>query len=376
MFAGATTLNLSKLQSIGWTHYFMQQLSVQLSFEALSALHDTDAQTVNQYALFRITAIHRDRIQAIGESGSTDLMCPPEFHPTSQYIAVGDWVLTEKAEEHWRIKQIVEPISRLQRLSGEKPQMIAANLNYLWIVTSANQDFNVKRLQRYLTLAFDAGIEPVIILTKSDLCSETQLEEYLVQLTQLNCSLVHAISAHQNTGLTDLAPYLHAGSSIALVGSSGVGKSSLLNALAGTQQHVASVRGDDDKGKHTTTARQLFFINSLDGNPEGQVAVIDTPGMRELQLFNSEQGINETFSDIHTLALNCRFSDCHHAEEPGCKVRQALEAGTIKTSDFENYLKLLRENEYAKRRGLGNHEERKYQRAFSKMVKTMKKENW
>lgn len=359
----------------------MQQLSAQLSFDELSALHSDDEPTKQPYAVFRITAIHRDRIEAIGELGSsnltsTDLLCPPEFRPTSLFLAVGDWVMAERAEEHWRIKLIVEPKSRLQRLSVDQPQLIAANLDYLWIVTSANQDFNLKRLQRYLALALDANIEPVVILTKSDLCLEAELEEYLAQLKKLNCHLIHAISTLEGTGLDTLTRYLNSGTSIALVGSSGVGKSSLLNALSGTQQQVAGIREDDDKGKHTTTARQLFFIASADEKAHGKVAVIDTPGMRELQLFNSQQGIEETFADIHSLAKNCRFSDCHHEQEPGCKVREALENGTIDPSDFNNYQKLLKEDEHARRRELGSHAERKHQRSFSKMVKTMNKEIW
>ncbi|MFC3151015.1 ribosome small subunit-dependent GTPase A [Litoribrevibacter euphylliae] len=359
----------------------MQQLSAQLSFDELSALHSDDETTEQPYAMFRITAIHRDRIQAIGELGrsyltSTDLLCPPEFRPTSQFLAVGDWIMAERVEEHWRIKLIVEPKSRLQRLSGDRPQLIAANLDYLWIVTSANQDFNLKRLQRYLALALEADIEPVVILTKSDLCSEVELEEYLAQLQQLNCKLIHAISSLEGTGLDSLKPYLHSGISIALVGSSGVGKSSLLNALAGTQQEVAGIREDDGKGKHTTTARQLFFIASADEKNHGKVAVIDTPGMRELQLFNSQQGIEETFADIHSLAQRCRFGDCRHEQEPGCKVREALEKGSVDPSDFINYQKLLKEDEYAKRRELGSHAEREHQRSFSKMVKAKTKERW
>jgi len=369
-------LNFSKLQPLGWSNYFMQQLSAQLSFDDLSLIYD------EELLVFRITAIHRDRIEAVGiikdVQATIDLLCPPEFRPTSQFLAVGDWVVAEPAEEHWRIQQVLAANTQLQRMSADKPQLIAANLDYLWIVTSANQDFNLKRLQRYLALAHDAGIEPVVILTKSDLCSEDELDGFKQQLKQLNAQLIHAISVITGDGLAELETYLQSGNSIALVGSSGVGKSSLLNVLANEQplQKVAGIREDDAKGKHTTTARQLFFLPAKDEGPgaeHGQVAIIDTPGMRELQLLNSQQGIEETFADIHQLAQSCRFADCQHELEPGCKVQQALANGEISQADFDNYQKLLREDQYAKRRESGTFAEREHQRAFTKMVNTVMK---
>ena len=365
----------------------MQQLSAALSFDDFALLHsydDTGAAN-HYYALFRITAIHRNRIEAVGESGPVNLLCPSELQPVSQYLAVGDWVMAEAVEEHWRIKRVIEARNRLQRLSDDKPQLIAANLDYLWIVTSANQDFNLKRLQRYLTLALDSGVEPVLILTKSDLCSQDELDEYLNQLRTLKCYAVHAVSVFSPPELTDeytgpesLKVYIQPGNSIALAGSSGVGKSSLLNYLAGDalgkSQQVDGIRSGDDKGRHTTTARQLFFIpaetdpDSADKKPAGQVAVIDTPGMRELQLMNNQSGLEAVFSDIHTLTLSCRFNDCHHGNEPGCAVQQALANGSVRQSDFDNYLKLLKEDEYVKRRDQGKHAEREHQRTFTKMV--------
>jgi ribosome biogenesis GTPase len=367
----------------------MQQLSAQLSFDDLSLIYD------EELLVFRITAIHRDRIEAVGiieeQQVTIDLLCPAEFRPTSQFLAVGDWLVAEPAEEHWRIQKVLAANTQLQRISADKPQLIAANLDYLWIVTSANQDFNLKRLQRYLALALDAGIEPVVILTKSDLCTEDELDGYKQQLKQLNAQLIHAISVITGDGLAELETYLQSGNSIALVGSSGVGKSSLLNTLAHESsqselqamemqatgvQKVAGIREDDAKGKHTTTARQLFFLPAKDegpGSENGQVAIIDTPGMRELQLLNSQQGIEETFADIHQLAQSCRFADCQHELEPGCKVQQALANGVITQDDFDNYQKLLREDQYAKRRESGTFAEREHQRAFTKMVNTVMK---
>lgn len=355
-------MNFSKLQPLGWSNYFLQQL-----------VHNTDSQlSIEDTAVFRITAIHRNRIEALAENGPCELMCPAEFQPVSQHLAVGDWVVAETVHEHLRISYIILPKNRIERLTGNNRQVIAANLDYLWVITSANDEFNLKRLQRYLALAYEFDIEPVVILTKTDLCGENELDNYIDQVHQLKVQLIHAISIENPDSLIPLQDYFHEGNTIALLGSSGVGKSTLINTLIGTEQATQAIRVDDDKGKHTTTHRQLFFIPSA----AGQVAIIDTPGMRELQLLHAEQGIEQTFADIVELAQTCKFNDCSHDNEPGCAIQVALSSGDLTLAHLSNYLKLLKEDEYSKRRELGAYAEKQHERAFFKMIHSMNTESW
>ena len=349
-------MNHSKLQPLGWSNYFIQQLT----------LDDIEACDVDA-CVMRITAIHRNRIAAIGEMGPQDLLCPERFQPVSQFLAVGDWVLAKKAHEHLMIDKIIPPKNRIERLAGSVNQVIAANLDYLWIVTSANEEFNIKRLQRYLTLAYEFDIEPVVVLTKTDLCED--IYQYLDQIKLLKVQLVHAINASDMASLTGLNGYFKVGNTIALVGSSGVGKSTLINSIANVGQSTQGIRQDDDKGKHTTTHRQLFYCTN-------QVAIIDTPGMRELQLIHTEQGVEKTFSEVVELAKTCRFANCTHANEPGCAIQAALASGQLMADHFQNYKKIVREEEFLKRRQLGVHAEKQHERDFFKMVKTMKRDRW
>jgi len=359
-------LNFSNLQPLGWSNYFLQQL-------VQKTAQQTDSQlSFEEMMAFRITAIHRNRIEAIGEDGICELMCPVQFHPISQHLAVGDWVIADSVQEHLRISLIIQAKNRIERFAKNQTQVIAANLDYLWIITSANDEFNLKRLQRYLALAYEFNIEPVVILTKTDLCSNDVVDDLLDQVRLLNVHLTHAISVNDELSLRGLHTYFQQGNSIALVGSSGVGKSTLINSLIGTGQATQSIRADDAKGKHTTTHRQLFFLPTS----HGQVAIIDTPGMRELQLVNAEQGIEQTFTDIVELSQQCKFSDCGHSSEPGCAIQSALSTGVLTHTHLNNYLKLLKEDEFLKRRDIGAHAEKQHERAFFKMIHSMRTESW
>ncbi len=263
------------------------------------------------------------------------LIALEEHQPISQFIAVGDWVVAEPAYEHYRIVRVLKSKSRIERMSKGALQLMAANLDYLWIVTSANDEFNFKRLQRYLAMAHKFNIEPVIILTKLDLCSNPDF--YLEQIAGLNVKSVHAVAQPDPKTYEQLDKYYISGKTIAMVGSSGVGKSTLINMISNTNQPTKDIRETDDKGRHTTTHRELFYCRN-------NVAIIDTPGMRELHLTETKDGIEKTFKDITALIANCKFNDCNHNSEPGCAINKALEDGVIGAEYYANYQKIMLED--------------------------------
>lgn len=216
-------------------------------------------------------------------------------------------------------------------------QIVAANFDYVFILTSLNYDFKVSRIMRYLVQARQSGGQPVIILTKADL-----VDDYDVQIAAIHREApdvpVHAVSAHTSYGLDALDKYLKPGKTVVLLGMSGVGKSSLLNVLKGKDvMTVKAIRDDDSRGRHTTTHRQLFML------PSGAM-IIDTPGMRELGLFDADEGVDAGFSEVEELAAYCRFSDCQHKTEPGCAIHAALSDGTLSVARWERYSALKRES--------------------------------
>lgn len=261
------------------------------------------------------------------------------------YPAVGDFVLIKANEQGediiYRVLDRHSSFSRANpslpaKLSGASAQIVAANFDYVFVMTSLNHDFNLRRLERYLAAAWQSGGTPVIILTKADLSGDYEEKVALTKEIAPGVN-IHAISCYTGLGLGALSHYLKPGKTLVFMGSSGIGKSSLVNALAGKElMKVNLIREDDSKGHHTTTYRQLFVL-------ESGALIIDTPGMRELGIWSADEGVSEVFSDIEDLIASCRFHDCHHKTEPGCAVKRALADGTLSPARYQSYLKLEKE---------------------------------
>lgn len=260
---------------------------------------------------------------------------------SGDFPAVGDWVaLSIRPEEKRGTIQAILPRKSLfsRKAAGCETtrQVMAANFDSVFLMTSLNREFNLRRLERYLVLAWESGANPVVVLSKADLCDDVAEKVTLVSHAAPGVP-IHVISATQGVGLETLSSYLGTGKTIAILGSSGVGKSTLSNALSGQEiLEVQAVREDDDRGRHTTTHRQLVLL------PQGGM-VIDTPGIRELSLWNGDEGLDNVFSEIETLARQCRFSDCNHQKEPDCAVKAAINEGRLDPKRYESYLRLQKE---------------------------------
>ena len=223
--------------------------------------------------------------------------------------------------------------------TANREQVVAANIDTVFICMSLNNDFNVRRLERYLSVAWDSGASPVIILTKADLCDD--LDQRLREVESVALGVEVAVTSSLSENGTDaLKPYLKEGKTASFIGSSGVGKSTLINRLMGSDKLATNGLRNDDKGRHTTTHRELVLL-------ENGALVIDTPGMRELGMWAADSGIDTTFADIEALALSCKFKNCTHTSEPGCAIIAAIEDGSLSEERYRSYTKLSAENAYA-----------------------------
>ena len=340
-------LSLS-LPELGWSHFFQQQLSLEEWAATFPA---------------RVCAVHRNSIDIVSDHGQQKISLPgawllrsPEDLPT-----VGDWLLIDSAiNQPQKMLDRKSLFSRRAAGSDAKLQLIAANVDTLFIVTSCNQDFNLSRLERYLALALDAKVEPVLVLTKADLIDDVSC--YLQQATSLGLNLtVETVNALELSSVETLRFWCSTGQTVALVGSSGVGKSTLINTLCGTAtQETAAIREDDARGRHTTTSRSLHFL------PEGGL-LIDNPGMRELQLSECAEGVSALFEDIELLTQSCRYNDCQHQCEDGCAVKSAIDSGDLCPRRLANYQKLKAEQE---RNAESIVERRRRERNFGKLCRS------
>lgn len=299
----------------------------------------------------RICKVQRELFTVITDRGECTAQLKGSYHKTGlDFPVIGDYVkLLWNPYGNSVIEEIQERKSIFRRadLKGHaapfvktvNEQVLAANFDYVFIVASLNQNYNVNRIIRYISTTLQSGAKPVVVLTKADLCFDS--EKFVEEIKKASDKAdVYAVSAKTGKGLEDLKEYLKPGITIALMGSSGVGKSTLVNTIAGEEiMKVNEIRESDARGKHTTTHRELITL------PSG-VCVIDTPGIRELGMYDAEEGIQDTFSDITALFPRCKFSNCRHQTEPGCAVKLAIQNHEISQERWNLYCKLMKENSW------------------------------
>jgi ribosome biogenesis GTPase / thiamine phosphate phosphatase len=333
---------LTTLERLGWGPFFAQQL---------------DDQALTQTPPVRVVAVHRSGLQIAGDGID-------EMIPRGPEATVGDWLLFDPARP--RSSRVLERKSLIKRRapgSDRQIQLIAANIDTVFIVTSCNQDFNIARLERYVALGLEAGIEPVIVLTKTDLVDDSAPWIDRAKAVSDRAPVV-ALDARGTEPTQALGAWCKPGRTVAFLGSSGVGKSTLTNALIGAQAIATQgIREDDARGRHTTTRRELHQV------PCGCL-VLDTPGMRELQLTDAAAGIADVFEDIEALADQCRFKDCQHETEPGCAVQAGLAEGRLAPARVARWRKLQAEDAF---NSASVAERREKDRAFGKLVRSVLK---
>jgi len=351
-------INVSeKLEQLGLDPWFASRL---------------DTQKLNQFQLARITRVNKDNyvIHTEHETCLAKIPSQSKFNAQSalDYPTVGDWVYVSYLDNDdiVFIDSVIPRKTYLKRKSAGKraeAQLIAANIDTAFIMQSINLDYNLKRLERYLVITRSGNIRPVVLLSKIDLLPEEIVQEKIYEIQSMIPDItVLTFSNVTQVGLTHIKELLGIGETFCLLGSSGVGKTTLLNNLLGEAVFkTQSIREKDSKGRHTTTHRQLNVLAN-------HALLIDTPGMRELSIVGDEEGIDETFDDLQELALSCRYTNCGHTVENNCAILAAVEGGDISEEHYQNYLKIQKE---AARNERSYYENRQKSRKFSKMVKSV-----
>jgi ribosome biogenesis GTPase len=325
------------LESIGWNSFFAQ------NFESYAKEGYSAGRVAIQHKTLYVLYTERGELRA-----ETTGKMQYRARGQQDLPVVGDWVVIRSREQEGKatIYDILPRKSKFSRkVAGNKAeeQVIAANIDTIFLVTGLDGNFNLRRIERYLVLAWESGANPVIVLNKADLCEDVENKVGEVESVALGVPVL-AMSAANNEGLDALMAHIGKGATGALLGSSGVGKSTIINHLVGKEiLKVQEVRQSDDRGRHTTARHELILL------PSGGL-LMDTPGMRELQLWGGDEGIKDAFEDIEALAQQCRFRDCQHAVEPDCAVQQALEDGTLDPQRFNSYQKLQKELKYQNRK--------------------------
>jgi len=336
-----------QLRAIGWKPFFEQQVATEVLEGAVVA---------------RVSAHFGSQVLLVGVAG--EFRIPAQLAESAGEIAVGDWLVLT-ADDHRAVQRLERLTLLFRKASGEevRPQLIAANIDTIFIVSSCNEDFNLSRIERYLALALQAGAIPVVVLTKVDLCDDVATLRR--QVEQLHSGLmVETLDARQSAEAKVLTTWCGPGQTVALLGSSGVGKSTLASSLGAGSLATAEIREKDGRGRHTTTSRSLHLL------PDGGV-LMDNPGIRELQLPACEEGLLEVFDDVVQIAEGCRFSDCSHDGDAGCAVAAAIESGELDPRRFANFQKLSAEQAHNSRSLAERHER---DRKMGRMIKSILKE--
>ena len=333
-----------------------------------------DERNANGFQIGRVISEQKERYCVFTADGEYDAEITGNLRFTAQsredYPAVGDWVLVSPVERGFAIIHTVLPrCSMIKRKSPERNgefQIIATNIDYALIVQAADRDFNLNRIERYLAICSDSHIQSIIVITKIDLYDESRIQDLLARIQGRVANIpVFLISNETSAGLDSLRKRIMKGKTYCLLGSSGVGKSTLLNNLSGQEiMKTGETSSSTTKGRHTTSYRELVVLD--DGG-----ILIDNPGMREVGMTDNDAGLDRTFSKIAELSLSCRFADCTHVHEKGCAVLEALRVGTIDPYLYENFLKMEKEKNYFAATAA---EKRQKDRDFGKMMKSYKKD--